>query len=147
MGAQTKILRAVLDTNVTVSALVFDRGVMTWLRHAWQKQLFTPLIDESGMRELVRVLGYPKFRLDQEKIRDLLGDYLPYAEVVAPRSDGLRSHLPLCRDPDDQPFLFLADAGNADVLVTGDKALLDLDRNTILKIETAASFRSRFQGT
>ena len=42
MGAQTEVLRAVLDTNVTVSALVFDRGVMTWLRHAWQKQLFTP---------------------------------------------------------------------------------------------------------
>ncbi len=146
MGAPTKVLRAVLDTNVTVSALVFDRGVMAWLRHAWQTQLFTPLIDESGMRELVRVLGYPKFRLDEERIRDLLGDYLPHAEVVAPRGEGRRSRLPLCRDPDDQPFLLLADTGNADVLVTGDKALLDLDGNTTFKIETAASFRGRFPG-
>jgi putative PIN family toxin of toxin-antitoxin system len=145
VGAQTKILRAVLDTNVTVSALVFDRGVMAWLRHAWQRLLFTPLIDESGMRELVRVLGYPKLKLDGQKIRDLLGDYLPYAEVVASRGSG-QSRLPVCRDPDDQPFLLLAEAGKADVLVTGDKALLDLNGRTKFVIETAASFRGRFEG-
>jgi len=143
VGAQAKILRAVLDTNVAVSALVFDRGVLAWLRHAWQRLLFIPLIDESGMRELVRVLGYPKFKLDDQKIRDLLGDYLPYAEVVVPRA-GSRSRLPVCRDPDDQPFLLLAQAGNADVLVTGDKALLDLNGRTQFDIETAASFRRRF---
>jgi putative PIN family toxin of toxin-antitoxin system len=145
VGAQAKILRAVLDTNVTVSALVFDRGVMAWLRHAWQRLLFTPLVDESGMRELVRVLGYPKLKLDGQKIRDLLGDYLPYAEVVASTGRG-ESRLPLCRDPDDQPFLLLAEAGNADVLVTGDKALLDLSGRTKFVIETAARFRHRFDG-
>ena len=32
MGAQTKVLKAVLDTNIAVSALVFDRGVTAWLR-------------------------------------------------------------------------------------------------------------------
>ena len=144
MGAQTKVLKAVLDTNVAVSALVFDRGVMAWLRHAWQRPLFTPLIDESGMRELVRVLGYPKFKLDSQKIRALLGDYLPYAEVVvSPISR--RSRLPICRDPDDQPFLLLAEAGNADVLVTGDKALLELNGQAKFEIETATSFRGRFE--
>ena len=118
---------------------------MAWLRHAWQRLLFTPLIDESGMRELVRVLGYPKLKLDDQKIRDLLGDYLPYAEVVASRGNG-QSRLPVCRDPDDQPFLLLAEAGNADVLVTGDRALLDLSGRTKFEIETAASFRGRFEG-
>jgi putative PIN family toxin of toxin-antitoxin system len=145
VGAQAEILRAVLDTNVAVSALVFERGVMAWLRHAWQRQLFTPLIDESGMRELVRVLAYPKLKLDDQKIRDLLGDYLPYAEVVSSPA-GRRSRLPVCRDPDDQPFLLLAEAGNADVLVTGDKALLVLSGRTKFQIETAATFRTRFDG-
>ena len=116
---------------------------MAWLRHAWQRQMFTPLIDKSGMRELVRVMGYPKLKLDEQKIRDLLGDYLPYAEVVMSPGRG-PSHLPVCRDPDDQPFLLLAHAGNADVLVTGDKALLDLNSRTKFEIETAASFRGRF---
>lgn len=145
MGSQAKILRVVLDTNVSVSALVFDRGVMAWLRHAWQRLLFTPLIDESGTRELIRVLGYPKFNLDDEKIRALLGDYLPYAEVVGSRGS-LQSRLPVCRDPDDQSFLLLAEAGNADVLVTGDRALLDLSGKTKFEIATAASFRRRFEG-
>ena len=144
MGAQTKILRAVLDTNVAVSALVFDRGVLARLRHAWQRRLFTPLIDEYGMRELVRVLGYPKLKLDDQTIRDLLGDYLPYAEVVVSPARG-RSHLPVCRDPDDQPFLLLAEASSADVLVTGDKALLELNGRTKFPIETATNFRGRFE--
>jgi predicted nucleic acid-binding protein len=117
---------------------------MAWLRHAWQRLLFTPLVDESGMRELVRVLGYPKLRLDGQKIRDLLGDYLPYAEVVASTGRG-ESRQPLCRDPDDQPFLLLAEAGDADVLVTGDKALLGLSGRTKFGIETAAGFRGRFE--
>jgi putative PIN family toxin of toxin-antitoxin system len=145
MGAQTKVLRAVLDTNAAVSALVFDHGVMAWLRHAWQRRLFTPLIDEYGIRELLRVLNYPKFKLDEQKIRDLLGDYLPYAEVIVSSGRG-QSRLPVCRDPDDQPFLFLAEAGNADVLISGDKALLDLNGRTKFGIETAASFRRRFEG-
>jgi len=144
VGAQEKVLRVVLETNVAVSALVFDRGVMAWVRHAWQSVLFTPLIDEACMRELVRVLAYPKLKLDDEKIRELLGDYLPYAQVVLRGRGRTRSRLPLCRDPDDQPFLVLADAGNADVLVTGDKALIDLQGQTRFEIETPASFRSRF---
>jgi putative PIN family toxin of toxin-antitoxin system len=145
VGAQTKILRAVLDTNVAVSALVFDHGTMVWLRHTWQRQLFTPLIDEFSMRELIRVLGYPKLKLDDQKIRSLLGDYLPYAEVVVSADKG-RSRLPVCRDPDDQPFLLLAEGGSADVLVTGDNALLDLNGRTKFGIETAARFRGRFEG-
>ena len=142
MGAQEKVLKVVLDTNVAVSALVFDRGVMAWLRHAWQSGLFAPLIDETCMRELVRVLAYPKLKLDDEKIRELLGDYLPYAEVVL--RGRTRSRLPVCRDPDDQQFLVLADAGNADVLVTGDKALIELQGQTRFEIETPARFRGRF---
>jgi putative PIN family toxin of toxin-antitoxin system len=144
VGAQTKILRVVLDTNVAVSALVFERGVMAWLRHAWQRLLFSPLIDEFSVRELVRVLGYPKLKLDGQKMQDLLGDYLPYAEIVVSPARG-HSHLPVCRNPDDQPFLLLAEAGNADVLVSGDKALLDLNGQTKFEIETAASFRGRFE--
>ena len=98
------------------------------------------------MRELLRVLAYPKLKLDVHKVRDLLEDYLPYAEVVVPHGRR-QSRLPVCPDPDDQPFLLLAEAGNADVLVTGDRALLDLKGRTKFEIETAARFRGRFEGT
>ena len=36
--------------------------------------------------------------------------------------------LPLCRDPDDQKFLALAGAVHADMLLTRDHALLELQR-------------------
>ena len=88
MGSQAEVLRVVLDTNAVVSALVFDRGTMVWLRRAWQRLLFTPLINQRCARELVRVLGYPKLGLGEQEVRDLLSDYLPYAEVVASRGSG-----------------------------------------------------------
>ncbi|MCE9640312.1 MAG: putative toxin-antitoxin system toxin component, PIN family [Betaproteobacteria bacterium] len=143
MGPQAEGLRVVLDTNAVVSALAFERGAMVWLRHAWQQHLYTPLIDTQSAGELVRVLSYPKLTLDEQKIRDLLSDYLPYAEVVKPRGSR-RASLPACRDPDDQKFLDLAARGNAHVLVTGDKALLELTGKVRFEIETPASFRKRF---
>jgi len=146
VGSQAEVLRVVLDTNAVVSALVFDRGTMVWLRRAWQRLLFTPLINQRCARELVRVLGYPKLGLGEQEVRDLLSDYLPYAEVVASRGSG-RSILPVCRDPDDQAFLVLADQGNADVLVTGDRALLELAGKTRFRVESPATFRARFKDT
>ena len=145
MGPQAEVLSVVLDTNVVVSALAFERGAMVWLRHAWQQPTFTPLIDEHCAREIVRVLSYPKFGLGEQEVRELLSDYLPYAEVVAARRSG-RSSLPVCRDPDDQMFLILADQGNADILVTGDKALLELAGKTKFTIENPGAFRRRFPG-
>ncbi|HET9663061.1 MAG TPA: putative toxin-antitoxin system toxin component, PIN family [Burkholderiales bacterium] len=131
-----------LDTNVAVSALVFQQGTMTWFREAWQSVFFAPLVDQHAIQEVIRVLGYPRFNLGDEDVRQLLGDYLPYAEVVIP--SGKLAKLPLCRDPDDQPFLVLAQAGKADVLVTGDQALLELEGKTAFGIEAPAAFRRRF---
>ena len=50
----------VLDTNVLVSALLFEAGRLAWLRHGWQSNCFTPVLAEPTTRELLRVLAYPK---------------------------------------------------------------------------------------
>jgi predicted nucleic acid-binding protein len=69
--------------------------------------------------------------------------YLPFAEtVVVPGSSGVP--LPRCRDPHDQKFLGLADAGQARVLVSGDRALLDLGGRLPFDIEAPERFRTRF---
>ena len=142
MGAEKENLRVVLDTNVVVSALVFERGAMSWFREAWQRVLFIPLVDQHAIHEAIRVLGYPKLGLADDDVRELLGDYLPYAEVVMSPRKG--RGLPICRDPDDQPFLILAQAGKADVLVSGDRGLLELQGKTAFSIEAPAAFRRRF---
>ncbi len=119
-----KLLRAVLDTNVVLSALVFSNGATAQLRGAWQRRDFAPLISTATAQELIRVLAYPKFKLDAEAQRELLTDYLSYALVVSVLDPPPK--VPACRDRCDLPFLHLAVAGKADVLITGDIDLLVL---------------------
>ena len=135
-------MRVVFDTNVVVSAILFTKGHLTWLRESWSRGKTLPLIDKPCAEELLRVLAYPKFRLTQDEIQTLLGSYLPYTETVHTTSTKA-IRLPLCRDPHDQKFLILAQAGKANTLITGDRALLALAGQTRFQIETPAEFRRR----
>ena len=70
------------------------------------------------------------------EIEILLADFIPYVtviDVVAGKSN------PLCRDADDQKFVDLAISGKADLLVTGDKALLAMSLHC--EIITPREFR------
>lgn len=138
-------MRVVLDTNVVVSAILFTKGHLTWLREGWSKGRFLPLIDTPCAEELLRVLAYPKFRLMADEIHSLLGAYLPFAETVD-TANAKSSKLPRCRDPHDQKFLTLAQAGKTDVLVTGDRALLAIAGLSRLAIETPVAFGRRIEG-
>ena len=64
--------RVVLDTNAVLSALVFGKGPTAQLRSAWQRGDFVPLVSTATVQELVRVLAYPKFRLDAAARQELL---------------------------------------------------------------------------
>ncbi len=131
--------RLALDTNTLVSALLFRQGRLAWLREAWQGGRLVPLVCTATAGELLRVLGYPKFRLDRDEIDELLAEILPYAETVT-----LPEPLPLvpeCRDPGDQMFVHLAIAAEADGIVTGDGDLLALADEMILPVRTPAQWR------
>jgi putative PIN family toxin of toxin-antitoxin system len=131
--------RAVLDTNVVLSALLFARGRLARLRLAWQQAGFQPLASTATTQELVRTLTYPKFKLTAEDQRELLADYLPYCMPISTPAKPPRT--PPCRDPFDVPFLQLAVVGKADYLVTGDKDLLSLTGRIRCPIVTAAELR------
>lgn len=137
-------MRVVLDTNVVVSSILFRLGRLAWLRNDWTDGSLTPLVDKPCVEELLRVLTYRKFRLDPNEIETLLGNYLPYTKTVEATLTDL-DPLPHCRDPQDQKFLILAQAGNADVLITGDKALLELAGQTDFLIEAPGNFKRRLQ--
>jgi putative PIN family toxin of toxin-antitoxin system len=117
-------LRVVLDTNVVLSALVFGGGMAGRLRLGWQQGVFVPLASIATVQELMRVLAYPKFRLSKLEQDELLADYLPYTVTV--RIPQPPPAVPNCRDPLDVPFMQLALAGRAKVLVSGDRDLLAL---------------------
>ena len=138
-------VRVVLDINVVLSALVFRGGASGQVRLAWQRGLLLPLVSAATVQELVRVLAYPKFRLSRAEQDELLADYLPYAETVwIPQPPPT---VPECRDALDLPFLHLAVAGTAQLLVSGDRDLLviatEFERNNACPIVSLETFCKR----
>lgn len=137
--------RVVLDTSVVLSAVVFGSGPVGRVREGWQAGTFIPLACSATAKELVRVLGYPQFALSAHEQEELLGDYLPWVEIVEltpPIPD-----VPPCRDPLDLPFLLLAVKGRAHALVSGDHHLLDLaGRLGKCAVLDATTFRDRYLG-
>lgn len=115
-------MRAVIDNNVIVSALLAD-GVP---RNVFNKLLDTGtiLISAPILLELADVLGRSKFEkyiTYDERMRFLVG-YLKDAEMTE-----VTEEIDICRDPKDNMLLELAVSGDADYLITGDSDLLDLD--------------------
>jgi putative PIN family toxin of toxin-antitoxin system len=141
------IRRVVFDTNVVLSALLFPNGRLAWLREHWREGGAVPLISSATARELARVLAYPKFRLSEQYSIELLALYLPYCESVDLESLGAAEKCPIaCRDAKDQPFLDLAQAGKAHVLVSGDEDLLALAGQTEFVVESPEDYRRRVCG-
>jgi len=136
--------RVVFDTNVVLSALLFPRGRLAWLREHWCEDEAVPLVSQATVRELMRVLNYSKFRLSEQYRMEALALYLPYCESLILPEDKCPV---LCRDAKDQPLLDLAQSGKADFLVTGDEDLLVLGGQTAFVIETPEEYRWRVIGS
>jgi putative PIN family toxin of toxin-antitoxin system len=135
--------RVVLDTNVVLSALIFGGGPAAGVRAGWQSGRFAPLASTATAGELAHVLRYPKFGLSTAEQEELLADYLPWVQVVQVPDPPPR--VPTCRDPFDVPFLELAVAGKAHVLVSGDRDLLALVRAPgLCPILGVEAFRRRY---
>lgn len=119
-------MRVVLDTNVVLDLVVFDDPGAAGLRVAIEGKHATLLSSADCRAELLRVLAYPRFGLDEAAQARALRWFDAFAQI----NEAPPAHppLPRCSDPDDQKFLDLAWAAGADVLVTKDKALLDLAR-------------------
>lgn len=133
------MIRVVFDTTTVVSALLFAEGRLAWLRQHWKENACAPLVSRATVAELTRVLGYPKFRLSSADRHELLAEYLHYCEVV----DLIAPCKILCRDINDQPFLDLAEGGKAELLISGDRDLLELAGHTSFVIETPERYRGR----
>jgi uncharacterized protein len=114
--------RTVFDSNVLVSALLFERSVP---RQAFDRAaaVGTVLLSVATLAALAAVLSWPKFdRYLHPAERDrFLAALVRDAELVEVR-EAIRE----CRDPRDDIFLEAAVAGQADRIVTGDEDLLVL---------------------
>ena len=112
-------MKVFLDTNVLASAAATRGLCADVLRQVFAShQLF---ISQQVLNELKRALKL-KFGVDQDLIHDFV--WLLEQETVLTEP----SHIPRVelQDKDDLPILGAAIAAGAEVLVTGDKELLEL---------------------
>lgn len=130
------MIRAVLDTNIIISALLFS-GPPSHLVPAWQSGRLRPVVSAPMLDEYIRVLAYPKFRLTEPDMRGLIEDeLLPFIESVTVPP----AIVPNVRDPDDAKFISCALTAGVRWLVSGDDDLLSLRRVKSVEIVTVTTF-------
>jgi len=109
-------LRVVLDSNIFISALISPGSPPDAIYRAWRNKRFVLVTSDQQLAELRRASRYPKLRR-VVPARDFgaLLNRLHGALVLK-----ILPGIDLTTDPDDNYVLAMADAGEADFLVTGD---------------------------
>lgn len=133
-------MRAVLDPNVLISALLSPDGAPARLLRARLHGGFELVVSPDLLAELERALGYPKLRkrVSADDARAFL-DWLASTADMAEDPDDPPAVT--SRDPGDDYLIALAESQRA-ALVSGDEHLLELaDR---IPVFTPAGFLSRF---
>lgn len=131
--------RVVIDTNVLISSLFFTT---TTPARAVEKAVTKAQLvaTTETLRELIEKLLLPKFDhyVRRERRDALLQRVASIVEIV----DVLQP-IHASRDSKDDTFLDAAVNGRADVIVTGDKDLLDLNPFRGITIVTPADYLAR----
>jgi uncharacterized protein len=117
-------LRAILDVNVLISALISPSGSPARLLLAWQEGRFEVIVSPALLAELRRALAYPKLeRLIPPSDADAFVIWLSRSALLA--RDATVPAPIQAADPDDNYLLALAAEQRAE-LVSGDGHLLAL---------------------
>ena len=130
-------MRAVLDTNVFLSALLSEKGPPAFIVEAWRAERFELVTSREQIAEVKRAARYEKMRPYASRAAvGRLVNSLRAADILLvrlPHSGG-------SPDPGDDYLLSMAIAAGADYLVTGDRALLSLNRVADTRIVTPHRF-------
>jgi putative PIN family toxin of toxin-antitoxin system len=114
-------VRAVLDTNVLVSAFIFPGGPPESVFRLVLERKLELVTSTALLAEFGRILT-EKFGRDLRAVSDAVALVASIGAVVKP-TERVRE---IEDDPDDDRVLEAALAGHADVIVSGDKHLLRL---------------------
>lgn len=131
-------MRVLLDTNVLVSAVLFG-GVPQQLVESALAGDLDLVTSPVLMSEFERVL-YAKFKLRGTFAATVRGEFEALAEVVEP------VEVPrILRDVPDNEVLAAAVAGRAELIVTGDKELLELGQYQGIRVVSPREMLERMQ--
>ena len=139
------MIKAVLDTNVVISGLLWTGAPRKILKAADEERIFIFTTREL-LEELANVLQRPKFKTFLTRrdldFKDALAQIVRLARLVVPKS--LAAPVVL-QDPSDDMVLVCALTAGADIIVTGDEHLLKLKEFRGIPILTPAAFLQRLE--
>jgi len=130
------VLRAVLDTNILVSAFTHPDGRTAALHQAARDRRFRLLISPDLIHELARVLR-GRFGWIDAEIQQEIRKLAHLAELIPTRT---RLTI-ITADPDDNRVLECALDGRADLIVSNDRHLLALKFFRQIPILVGPDFR------
>jgi uncharacterized protein len=134
-------MRAVLDSNVLLSALISPHGAPHRIYQAWRARRFELVTCRTQLDEIRRASRYPKLRaiLQPHHVGALVNALAASARPDPPLGDHEAD------DPNDAWLLALAETARAEWLVTGDRRSGLLARRRVggTRIVTAAAFCGR----
>jgi uncharacterized protein len=131
-------LKAVLDTNVYISAFQYPKGRTVVLWDAALAGKFRLLVSPAIIQEMAGVLR-ADFKWSEDRVQDAVRIVARVAGkgIVIPRT---RVHV-VTADPDDDRILECAVDGKADLIVSNDRHLLNLKAYADIPIVAGVDFR------
>lgn len=139
MTTAASSIRAVLDTNLLIRALIKPRGPVGPVLGRLAEGKYLIVYSEALVDELIAKLALPRIRvkyaIDDEAIETTVALLAIRGELIHPTRT-----VKVCRDPQDDMLIEAALAGNAEFLVTGDEDLLVLKRFGTVRMVTPRAF-------
>lgn len=139
-------MRAVVDTNILVRAVIKPQGSVGPVLQRLRRREYTLLLSRATLDEMADVLHRPRLRvkygLSESALRAVIRLVVLRSELVQPDEQ-----VAVCRDPKDDKFLEVAVAGQADVIVSGDEDLLVLDPYAGIPIVSPSKFLAMLDRT
>jgi putative PIN family toxin of toxin-antitoxin system len=129
------MLRVVLDTNIHIAARHRPSGLYNALWQAARQGKYVLLISPPLCGELVDVLRR-RFTVPENEAQGVMRSVVRVAEMVQPRLT-LNA---VSADPDDNRVLECALAGKANLIVSNDRHLLNLETFEGIAIITGSDF-------
>ena len=135
------MLRAVIDANVMISALIQPKGASgRILTSLLEKSSFEVVVSDAILAELRRSLTYRKVRKYIKASEEDLALWVASLELIAQPVEGNLRIYAVPSDPDDNKYIEAAVEGLAQFVVTGDKHLLSLESYENIHIVTPRTF-------
>lgn len=134
-------MKVVLDTNVLVSGLLF-RGTPGRILSAWADGVVSLVVSPDILDEYRRV-GW-ELSKGREPLQRALDALLALLTVTATIVKAPPLPAAVCEDPDDDMFLAAALAGDAQMIVSGDKHLLRVSGWKSIKVLKPRQFVDRY---